>query len=119
MNGYRRVVECLVVRVAEYERDIMNALTIHVVDSIATTTTDTNHLDDAVLLLRCSEVQNLNIVIVHGTNYFLFYLFTLSLFHSSSIIVLPNFRRPFFNLFQVLFSLRMRSSSSFRRSSSS
>ena len=63
MDGYRRVVERLVVCVAEYERDIVDALTIHVVDGITTSATDTNHLNDTVFLLGCTEIQNLNIIV--------------------------------------------------------
>ena len=89
MNGHWRVVECLVVCVAEYKRHIVDTLTIHVVDGIATTTSDANHLDDAVFLLRCSEVQNLNIVIVHELTIYEFtiYCFTFSIFH---FFILPR-----------------------------
>ena len=64
MHGHGRIVECLIIGVAKHECDIVDAFTIHVVDSIATTAAYTNHFDDAVFLLRCSEVQDLYVISV-------------------------------------------------------
>ena len=43
----------------------MDPLAIHVIDSITATTADTYYFDDAMFLLRCSEVQNLYVIIIH------------------------------------------------------
>jgi hypothetical protein len=59
MNGYGRIVKCLVVGVAKHECYIVNALAVHVVNSVAASATYTNNLDDAMLLLRCSEVKDI------------------------------------------------------------
>ena len=56
MNGYGRVVERLIVRVAKHEGHIVDSFAVHVVDSIAATTTNTYHLDDAVFFFGCAEV---------------------------------------------------------------
>lgn len=48
MHGHGGIVECLIIGVAKHECDIVDAFTIHVVDSIAAATTYTNHFDDAV-----------------------------------------------------------------------
>ena len=56
MHGHGRVVECLIVRVAKHETHVVDAFTIHVVDSVATASTHTNHFDDAVLFLGFTEI---------------------------------------------------------------
>ena len=65
MYGHRRVVESLIVGVAEYEAHIMDALFIHVIDCITAATAYTNYLDDAVLFLWFSKIQNMWSVILH------------------------------------------------------
>ena len=57
MNRDGRVVECLIVCITEYEGNVVDTFTIHVVDGITTSATDTNHLDDAVFFFGCSEIQ--------------------------------------------------------------
>ena len=64
MHGHGTVVECLVVGVAQYERYVVNTLTIHVVDGIAATSSHTNHLDDAVFFFGSPEVYYSEIVIL-------------------------------------------------------
>ena len=56
VNGHGRVVECLVVGIAEHERHVVDAFAVHVVHGIAATAAYTNHLDDAFLLLGFTEV---------------------------------------------------------------
>ena len=58
VHGNRRVVERLIVGVAEYKRDVMNTFTIHMINGIATSTADTYHLNDAVNFLRFTEIQD-------------------------------------------------------------
>ena len=82
MNRHRRVVEGLIVGIAEYERHVVNTLTVHVIDGITATTADSDHLDNAVLLFGCAEIENLNIVIVHRI-YDLLFTFHLFLFNYS------------------------------------
>jgi hypothetical protein len=43
----------------------VNAFTIHVVNGVATTASYTNHFDDAMILLGSSEVEDIEIHIVH------------------------------------------------------
>ena len=62
MNGYGRIVECLVICVAQHEGYVVYALAIHVVDGIAATATNTNHLDDAVFLDGLAKVEQYVIV---------------------------------------------------------
>ena len=65
--GHAGVAECLVVGVAENERDVVNALLVHVVDSVAATATYANGLYDGVLFFWCSEVHHcVCIVVWHG-----------------------------------------------------
>ena len=59
MYRYWRIVECLIISVTQYEAYVVDAFTVHVVDSVATATTYTNHLDDAVFLFWLSKVQNM------------------------------------------------------------
>ena len=64
MNRHGRIVEGLVVCIAQHECHVVNTFTIHVVDGVTTTTTDTNHFDDAMILLGGSEVEDIEIHIV-------------------------------------------------------
>jgi hypothetical protein len=57
MNGYRRVVECLVVGITEYKTHVVDTLTIHVVNGITATATDTDYFDDAILLFGLTEIE--------------------------------------------------------------
>ena len=59
MYGHWRVVECLCVGVAKYEGDIVDAFAVHVVDGVAATATNTDDFDNAVLLLRLTEVEDI------------------------------------------------------------
>jgi hypothetical protein len=47
----------------------MDALAIHVINGIAATAAYTDDLDNAVILLRCTEVQdiNVNIIVCHNS----------------------------------------------------
>src|SRR5574344_458673 len=65
MHRHRRIVESLIIGVAQHEGHIVNALAIHVVDSIATATSYTNDLDYTMLLFRKSKVNNWNIIVCH------------------------------------------------------
>ena len=50
------VVECLIVCITEYERHVVDAFTIHVIDGITTTATYSDDFDYTVLLLGSSEI---------------------------------------------------------------
>ena len=69
MNRYGRVVECLIVRIAQYKTYIVDAFSVHVVDSVATATANTNNLNDAVSLLGFSEIQYCRAHILLMLNY--------------------------------------------------
>jgi hypothetical protein len=61
MYRHGRIVEGLVVCVAQNECHIVNTFTIHVVDGVSTTTAYTNHFDDAMILFGGSEVEDIDI----------------------------------------------------------
>ena len=105
MNGHRRIVESLVVCVAQHECHVVNAFTIHVVDSVSATTAYTNHFDDAMILFGGSEIEDIYIHIVcHNYSLFTVHYSLFTSQSSSSTIDLPNFLMPFMALFQKLFS---------------
>ena len=81
MDGNRRVVESLIIRITKYEGYIVNTFTIHVVDSITATATDTNHLDDAIFFLGLAKVEQY-IVVCHIYLLFDNLLFTIYLLFS-------------------------------------
>ncbi len=56
--GYGRVVQGLRVGVAEHKRHVVDAFTVHVVHGVATATTDSDDLDDALLFVRLAEIEN-------------------------------------------------------------
>ena len=58
MHGHGTVVEGLCVGVTEHKGHVVYAFAIHVVDRIAAASTNTNHLDDAVLLVGRSEIED-------------------------------------------------------------
>ena len=64
MHRNWRVVECLVVCVAEYESDVVYAVAIHVIDSVASTSANAYYFYYAVALLFLSEVENGRFLIV-------------------------------------------------------
>ena len=107
MNRYGRVVKSLIICVAQHECNIVDAFTIHVVYSVAATTSYTNDFYYALILLRSSEVEDIDIhVLFHITNFLPSYFFTfLPFLHSSETMSLPNSLAFFMNLFQKLFSL--------------
>ena len=63
----------------------MDAFTIHVVDGITASTTYTNHFNDTVFLLRCSEVKDLDVIVAVCHNYLLFIAF-----HTSLLTIHPQ-----------------------------
>ena len=64
MHGDRRIVECLVISITEDESDIVDAIAIHVIDSVASTSTNAYYLYYAVSLLFLAEVENGRFLIV-------------------------------------------------------
>ena len=58
LHGHGRIVERLHICVAEHERHVVYALTVHVVDGIAAASTYTNHLNNSILFFRCTEVHH-------------------------------------------------------------
>ena len=65
MDGHWRVVECLCVGITKDEGDVVDALAVHVVDGITATAAYADDLDDAVLLLRLTEVEDVYCVVCH------------------------------------------------------
>ena len=63
MDGDRRVVQRLIIGITQYEGNIVDAFAIHVVDGVATTSTNTNHLDDAIFFFGLAKVEQY--VIIH------------------------------------------------------
>ena len=56
LDGHGGVVECLVVGVADDEGHVVDAFLVHVVDSIASSATYSDDLDDAVPLFGYPEI---------------------------------------------------------------
>ena len=65
MDGNWRIVQRLIIRITQYEGHIVDTLAIHVVDGITTTSTNTNHLDDAILFLGLAKIEQY--VIIHNS----------------------------------------------------
>ena len=72
MDGHGRIVECLCVGITKDESNVVDAFAVHVVDSIAATAADADNLNDAVLLLRLTEVEDIYCVFFHNFYYLLF-----------------------------------------------
>ena len=91
MDGHGRVVECLVIRVAQHERHVVDAFAVHVVHGIAATATNTNHFDDAILFLGFTEIQYIEI----WFHILLFLILSLITYHFSLITSFPlTLRQP-------------------------
>ena len=57
MHGHGRVVQCLAVGVAKHERDIVDALVIHVVDGVSATATHADDFDEAAFFLVLAKTK--------------------------------------------------------------
>ena len=58
MHGYRRIVKCLIICITQHKGHIMNALIVHVVNGIASTTSHADNLDDASLFFRLTKIKH-------------------------------------------------------------
>jgi hypothetical protein len=66
VDRHRRVVESLIISITEYEGNVVDSFTVHVIHGIATATTYTNDLDDAILFANFTEVEYVVVKICHS-----------------------------------------------------